>query len=109
MRDKLFMHFLVYWFAPALIKSDLFCQTPKCMGPHLPSTAFLLELLSEKYHVCSLDSKILKSFPAGKTKTPFIRRVTLTPDPDTFEKYRDTPPIFYRDTFAKVCPPLGRK
>ena len=22
-----------------------------------------------------------------------LRRVTLTPDPDTFEKYRDTPPI----------------
>ena len=23
----------------------------------------------------------------------FIRRVKLTPDPDTFEKFRDTPPI----------------
>ena len=24
---------------------------------------------------------------------PNLRRVTSTPDPDTFEKYRDTPPI----------------
>ena len=37
-----------------------------------------------------------------------IRRVTSTPDPNTWKVSRQTS-HFYRDTFAKVCPPLGRK
>ena len=32
-----------------------------------------------------------------------VRRVESTPDPNTFENYRDTPPQFYRDTFAKYA------
>ena len=38
-----------------------------------------------------------------------LRRIESTPDPDTFEKYRDTPPTSIAILFAKVCPPLGRK
>ena len=40
----------------------------------------------------------------------FFRRVTSTPDPDTFGKYRDTPPISIMILLcAKSCILLGRK
>ena len=38
----------------------------------------------------------------------FLRRVKLTPDPDTFEKYRDTPPISFV-MLLKRMPPSWQK
>ena len=38
-----------------------------------------------------------------------FRRVESTPDPDTFGKYRDTPPISIAILLQKYHPPLGRK
>ena len=34
----------------------------------------------------------------------FLRRIMSTPDPDTFEKYRDTPRISIAIFFSKLCP-----
>ena len=38
----------------------------------------------------------------------FIGRVKSTPDPDAFEKYRDTPPISIAIFLQKYALPLGR-
>ena len=54
----------------------------------------------------STQSLWAKQRTPADIEIPKFRRVTSTPDPDTFEKYRDTPPI---SILAKVCPPLGRK
>ena len=45
----------------------------------------------------------------GLKNRVWLRRVKSTPDPDTFEKVSRYTSHFYRDTFAKICPPLGRK
>ena len=34
----------------------------------------------------------LSALEVYKNQSPTLRRIKLTPDPDTFEKYRDTPP-----------------
>ena len=39
------------------------------------------------------ESLATRKFFTSDAKTPLLRRIQSTPDPDTFEKYRDTPPI----------------
>ena len=47
---------------------------------------------------------------ASRTRKPGIKRVKWTPDPDTFEKYRDTPPVSFAILWQKYALLLlGRK
>ena len=49
--------------------------------------------LTENSNIIFKAENSLKRFLGWRVNTKEIRRVKSTPDPDTFEKYRDTPPI----------------
>ena len=72
----------------------------------MPQKLAATALNGETGMVATLDPSNLQNRNA--LKMPVIRKVKSTPDLDTFEKYRDTPPISMA-YFCKSMPPSWQK
>ena len=70
------------------------------------NTHFLkLHLRPQVAHCSATGDRVAAAPPCSST----LGRVKSIPDPNTREKVSRYTSHCYRDTFAKVCPPLGRK